>query len=285
MVGAHKTASTHLQQTLLAARETLAARGVALIGPRAARVHLKPRWQAETPDPAAAAAVLHHLCPGAGHVVILEENILGTTARGFLYGPRGALYPWGVRRLAAVLALFPGTSPRVGLAIREQGSHLASCWAEQILHGPWQPFRLYAAGLGPGRPQWSSLARRLAGPAGELTVWRYEDHRRLLPRVIDWATGLPGLGATLPPAEGLLRAGPSEAAVRFLERRMAEDPARDHRLTYRRVRMRWPRPDHPPFQPWTPAEAAGYAADYAEDLRRLAADPAITLLTPDEAPP
>lgn len=280
LIGAHKTASTHLQQTLLGARECLLAQGIGLVGPRESRAVLKPLYEAPTPDaPGQAAKAIAALCPGATHVVLMEENIPGTTARALLYGPRGALYPFAAKRLHAVLDLFPGIPARVGMATRQQGTHLASCWAEELLHAPWQPFRTYATGIAPDRPQWSGLAARLAAIA-PLTLWRYEDHAKVLPRVIDWATNLPGLGATLPLAEGMLRAGPSDAAVRWLHKRMEEDPARDLKQTYRRIRMKWPRPEHPAFQPWSMEDVAAFDAAYATDLARIARMPDISLFQP-----
>ncbi len=280
LIGAHKTASTHLQQTLLAARGPLAAKGIGLISPRESRAALKPLYEDQPPDaPEQAAHAVAALCPGAAHVVLMEENIPGTTGRALLYGPRGALYPFAARRLQAVLALFPGIPARIGMAMRHQGTHLASCWAEELLHAPWQTFRHYARDIPVDRPQWAGLAGRLVIHA-PLTLWRYEDHAAVLPKVIDWATGLPGLGASLPLVDGLLRAGPSDPAVRWLHKRMEEDPTRDLKQTFRRIRMKWPRPDHPPFQPWSPDEVAAFDTAYKTDLARLSALPGITLIQP-----
>lgn len=278
LAGAHKTASTHLQQTLLAARQGLAVQGVGLIGPREFRAAF--RGLLAQPDPGAAAGLLARMCPGARRVVILDENLLGGTARGLLYGPRGAIYPAALRKVNALMALFPDAPLSLGLAIRQQGRHIASCWAEELLHGPWMPFAAYARGLRPGAPQWAALLKRLADATGAVTVWRYEDHAAVMAQVIDWATGIDGLGYGLPRAKRMFRASPSDPAVRALHAAMEADPAQDHKAAYRQAKAAFPRPPHPAFSPWAADETAGFDADYAEDIARIARDPRLTLLAP-----
>lgn len=275
LVGAHKTASSHLQNTLLSVRERLAVEGIGLIGPREVRkylsIALQPEGRSATETTALARAALSHLCPGARHIVVMEENLLGLTQRAQLMGPKGLLYPYALGRLRDALAAFGGAELRLGLAIRNPATFLPSCWSEQLLHGPWQSFRDYVAGTPPAMPRWSALTGRLLQELPALTLWTYEDYPAVLAQIIDWATGLPGFGATVPPDELRSRPGLSQRAADLLHAKMQADPARDHRVLNRRAR--WAAPLHaglPPFAPWSEAERARFDEAYEDDLLTLA---------------
>lgn len=285
LAGAHKTASTHLQSTLMAQRARLAAEGVGLIGPREVRVHLRAAMQPVDLAPAEAhalaCAAFAQLCPGARHIVVMEENTLGATFRPLLLGPKGLLYPFAGRRLSDAWAAFAGPELRLGLAIRAPATFLPSCWSEQLLHGEWQSFRDYVQGVPPGVPRWSSLINRVRAVQPELTFWAYEDYPAVLPQIIDWATGLAGFGATCPPLAERPRPGLSAEAAEILHRKMAAEPGRDHKRMARRAR--WAAPLEPgiaPFRPWTEAERSRLDAAYTEDLRALTTLAGVRRLTP-----
>ncbi|SOB94041.1 hypothetical protein [Rhodobacter maris] len=285
LVGAHKTASTHLQTTLLSVRERLAPEGVGVVGPREVRDFLRPAIQPETRSPietvALAHAALSQLCPGARHVVVMEENTLGVTARNLLLGEGGLIYPFATRRLREALACFGGAEVRVGLAIRNPATFLASCWSEHLLNAPWQPFRDYVAGIPPDLPRWLWLTNRMLQATDDLTIWTYEDYPAVLPQIIDWATGLKGFGATVTPYELAPRPGLSQRAAEILHTRMTEDPERDHKVALRRARRVAPLgPNTPRFDPWSIEEHALFAESYAEDLLSLATASPVRWLTP-----
>lgn len=288
LAGAHKTASTHLQSTLLAQRARLADEGVGLIGPREVRAHLRAAMQptglAAAETRALAQAAFAQLCPGARHIVVMEENTLGATFRPFLLGPKGLLYPFAGKRLGEAWSAFAGRELRLGLAIRNPATFLPSCWSEQLLHGEWQSFRDYVQGVPPGVPRWSSLVNRVLAVQPELSFWTYEDYPAVLPQIIDWATGLAGFGAACPPHAERPRPGLSAKAAEILHRKMAAEPSRDHKRMARRAR--WAAPLGPgiaPFRPWTEAERSRLDAAYAEDLRALATLAGVRRLAP--APP
>ncbi|WP_223637623.1 hypothetical protein [Rhodobacter sp. TJ_12] len=285
LAGAHKTASTHLQATILAARERLAAEGVGVIGPQEVRAHLRPAILPDNRSPAEvmalARATLDHLCPGARHVVIMEENILGNTGRNMLLGKGGLIYPFATRRLRDALAAFAGAEVRVGMAIRNPARFLVSCWSEQLAFGPWQPFRSFVAGTPPDMPRWRWLANRMQKATDTVTIWTYEDYPAVLPQIIDWATGLRGFGATVTPYEMQLRPGLSQRAADFLHAKMLADPNRDHKLVLRRARKAAPvEGGYPKFQPWSAEEQARFDDIYADDLLDLATAERINWLTP-----
>ena len=275
LVGAHGTGTAHLQATLLALRDRLAPEGVGVIGPQEVRSHLRPVLS----SPAQTREVLTHLCPGAQHVVVMAENTLGTPHRSQVLGQKGLIYPFATRRLRDMVSAFGEMPVRVGLGIRNPATFLPACWVEQLLQGQWQPFAAYAAGVPANLPRWSWLINRMAQASDDLTIWTHEDYPAVLPQIVDWATGLEGLGASLPPdtppAQGL-----SQRTAEVLHARMTANPERNHRVTLRRLSLIAPvGAAHPPFVPWTTAEQALLDQTYAEDLLQLATTPHLGWLT------
>lgn len=285
LAGAHETGAAHLHETLLSVRGRLAAEGIGVLGPREVRQHLRialqPEGRSAAEVTALARAALDRLCPGARHIVVMEENTLGSIARAQSLGDNGLLYPFAARRLRTALAAFGGAEVRVGLAIRNPASFLPACWAEQLRTGPWQSFRDFATGFPPILPRWLWLAYRMLPVCTGLTIWKYEDYPAVLPELIDWATGLHGFGATVVPYD--LQPYPElpQRGAEQLHAKMASNPGRDHRLPLHRARMAARlRPDLPRFDPWTAAERAAFDASYDDDLLELALATSVRWLTP-----
>lgn len=285
IVGPHQTGAPLLQEAFLSAREPLRTEGVGVIAGAEVRDHLRlalhPEGRSATEVKALTRAALDRLCPGARHVVVIEENALGTLARPQFLGESGILYPFAAKRLRDALAAFGGAEVRVGLAIRHPASFLPACWAEQLRQAPWQSFADFAAALPPAGVRWLWLVNRMLPVCSTLTLWSAEDLAALRPHLIDWATGLRGFGATLalpdlPPAAPL-----SHRAITQLHARMAENPGADYRLLLRRARTAArQQPDQPAFDPWSAEDRAAFDRFHAEDLRDLAALPAVTRLSP-----
>lgn len=285
IVGPHQTGATALQDSFVSARDPLRAEGVGLITGAEVRDHLRlalqPEGRSTTEVKALTRAALDRLCPGARHVVVIEENTLGTLARPQFLGESGILYLFAAKRLRDALAAFGGAEVRVGLAIRHPASFLPACWAEQLRQAPWQSFQEFAAALPPAGLRWLWLVNRMLPVCSTLTLWSAEDLPALRPQLIDWATGLRGFGATLglpdlPPAAPL-----SHRAITQLEARMAEDPGCDYRLFLRRARAAaLQNPDQRAFDPWSAEDRAALDRLHAEELRDLVALPAVTRLEP-----
>ena len=284
IVGPHQTGTPILQQAFLSARELLRAEGVGVIAGDDLRDHLRiclhPEGRSATEVQALTRAALDRLCPGARHVVVIDENTLGTLARPQFLGESGLLYPFAARRLRDALAAFGSAELRVGLAIRHPATFLPACWAEQLRQAPWQSFDDFAAALPPAGVRWLWLVNRMLPVCSSLTLWTAEDLPALRPQLIDWATGLRGFGAGLTLPDPPSAAPLAQRAIRQLHARMAADPACDYRLLLRRARAAARQhPDQPPFDPWSAEDRAALDRFHDEDLRDLAALPALTRLS------
>lgn len=284
-LGAHKTASTHLQLALKRARGGLA--GVRVFVPDDLRrdgLRLQD-WlglaaaapAGRDPDPAHAAR-LRTAFAGPGRLLISEENILGQVP-----GPelgRDGLYPQAGPRLARLAGLLPEGPVTLALGLREGAGFLASCHTQALMAGRLAPF---AAGIGapdPAALDWEGLASRLmaAVPGARLVIWDHADWPAVWPAV---AAELLGPGEPPPPlSPGRAHPGLTAPAVAALMAEAPADPAAAQARA-RALRAAYPREaGYAPFDPWPPGTAARARSAMAAVLVRLAARPGVRVLRP-----
>lgn len=271
-IGAHKTATTHLQAGLDTARPGLAAAGIACLTPQDLRGGLVRLGRvADRGAGDRARIALAAARAGQPRLLLSDENILGSVHS--MFAPDGHLYPEAAARLTRVLDALGGGPVRLWLAVRDPAGLVASAHGQALLAGKLTPFARFAAGIDLARPVWTSLARRLLavpGVAG-LTFWRFEDWPRIAPTVLD---ALLPQGAAqhvrLPDAPS--QPGLSAMAHDWIMHRASrvQDTTAATALA-RRARARFPKgPGAPGFQPWDDASLAVSRCAHAEDLAGLA---------------
>jgi len=243
-IGAHKTASTHLQMTLSRCTFRPGTRYVplkrlrhTLITPvRKSRPRLPwHRWY-------------------SGTWLFSDENVLGTTANGL------ALYP----DPAKALRYFQGCQLSVFLCVRAYDTFLASAWGERLWHHQYQPF---IAEL-PTR-RWSDLVRDLRRdlPGTAIHAWCYEDYRENMQQVAQFYAGNT-ISAFGEPVAQNPKSGFSARAVEELSR---SDDRRPRKSCILQVREQFPVSDqYPRFDPWNSEQKAQLGAMYQEDLQVIA---------------
>ncbi|MCX7644330.1 MAG: hypothetical protein N2Z62_03410 [Rhodobacteraceae bacterium] len=184
-IGAHRTATTSLQQALGMASAELAAAGTAFWGPEAMRLpgrrdHARNLRRAAA-DPAAreaaeaarrevARALAGLAGAGIGRLLVSEENLIGTMEGNFA---AAALYPNAARNLAAAADLFGGPPAEVFLGLRDYAGWWASAYAQCVVLREMPPFdagRIAASARG-----WPEVAEevRATFPQARLTLWRH----------------------------------------------------------------------------------------------------------------
>ena len=188
-LGAHKTATTHLQETLAAARRPLAARGLDYIpnpdirGAKLAPTLWRRRPIARVPilGPSrmreAIEAVLEPLRIGPTNVVLSEENIIGVPHQIF----EAPTYPQLTTSIARLASLALQAELVLFLSIRPYDTLLPSAYAEALKHAPppEDGFEAVRARAMAAPPSWFDIVRRIraAAPAAPLRIWRQEDYR------------------------------------------------------------------------------------------------------------
>ena len=193
--GAHKTASTHLQNRLLENEKRVVKSGCSYLGPEKIRDQFGTLWRAlgrsDTPDEQK--RKLAALAAGQPRLVISEENIIGGF-KDLMNGPnRAILYPKAVERLARLAQLVAPNPLHIAMAVREPSSYYVSVYNQLLLSGRFQTWERFSKGLDPTAVKWSDILRPIAEIPGvaAVSIWRYEDYHRLLPQILNTLLGQP----------------------------------------------------------------------------------------------
>ena len=291
-LGAHKTATTYLQDLLDHNRAALAARGVAYWPRKNARDPLQSSFRADAVGGARSRLIsrfaentsrnhatrrLAELFSPPMAVLVSEENILGATndctASGF--------YPKAGQRLSVLRDALPDNRPvELFVAIRSYADFLASIYAESLRHGGFHSLaNLKADGASPGG-EWPALADTIRSmfPDAPLVVWRYEAFRVLEPAILDRLTGGNGESLQRPDRPDAKPSASAEAIERMIEEAPALGPSE---RIFRMLALEYEYPAVPGgrrFDPWTGEQRAAMDTAYRRDLTRLAARDDIELL-------
>lgn len=284
-LGAHKTASTHIQTSLRAVRPQLQKAGLFYAGPHLLRSNIPFSDALVRGGNAGAAATcaawLGERRKSFPHMLLSEENILGATKRASLMSRFRGIYPQAAPRLAQVIDMAGGGPATVYLALRDPASFLVSAFALQLQQGREVDIRDYLRGRGPAQVRWSGLVRRLSRleQVERIVVWRYEDYRDLRPRLFDHM--LPdGLGALVPeiaPANVSI----TQSGYEWFSGRAMEDVETDLSEIAHEAQRRFPRSEgHPPLRLLTDAEYALSARCYGTEIAAVRALPKVEFLDP-----
>ena len=285
-LGAHKTATTHLQASLRAANGVLRERGVHFAGPTVLRTQRCPLTLAlsESGTERQAERARRHLADVAEiypELLISDENIIGGTRRGYLFGRRGQIYPQAAPRLRKLLTLLPNRPVDAVLSIRDPASFLTSAFSLQLNRGMELELDGYLNGRDPTAVDWTDLAARILSLPGirRLTVWRYEDYRALRPRILSEL--LPPGVAPLIPDPRPVNVGMSRQGYDWLTGRAMQDAEADLRELAGQARTRFPRSaGHDPLVLLGHAQRRLSARRYAQDVARLRELPGVIFLDP-----
>ena len=277
--GAHKTASTHLQNRVLENENLVVKSGCSYLGPEKIRDQFGTLWRAlgrsDTPDEQK--RKLAALAAGQPRLVISEENIIGGF-KDLMNGPnRAILYPKAVERLARLAQLVAPNLPHIAMAVREPSSYYVSVYNQLLLSGRFQTWERFSKGLDPTAVKWSDILRPIAEIPGvaAVSIWRYEDYHRLLPQILNTLLGQPRPDIPLH-MEKRMHEGLSERAVQACCTWHAA--GYDGRLGAV-AREDFPVSDaYPKFSPWLEALMRESRAAYGRDIEALGRAGNITVL-------
>ena len=284
-IGAHKTATSHLQRSLREASDCLADAGVRYYGPTYFRlpgrsiqrlfglVPLKETDQRRSPQDQLA------LMRKDGHRLVLsEENYTGV-----LNSPRRRevkmRYPYAAHRMNALAQAMDIEGLEVFLGIRHPARYLNSAYGQQLLGGRLMTFERYRKINPLSSVNWLSLAKRLNRAKGikRLTVWRYEDYVPLFPRICAAMVGCD--------AANLVKPLPRRIHVGLSADAVHEVHQSDNKLPLNRqanfARKHFPVSDqHPAFDGFTLGEYAAADVAYDNQTTGIKALSGVTFLTP-----
>jgi len=188
--GAHKTATTFLQNFLKSEREELHRRGVGYLPLAKSRSIFFPALGRLTgPLPSDVRQItLNRLrdqvsrairvedknLPPIDTLILSDENFIGPLIDLWR---KGKMYPQADDRLAMLTQLFPGADISFFFSIRDYADFCASAYCEVLRHHQLPALSELLAGLGEETFSWPELLDRVcnAVEGRQVTFWRYED--------------------------------------------------------------------------------------------------------------
>jgi len=226
-IGAHKTATTHLQDTLASQLEFLKKIGVRYItrdSLRNGKIKIKtsPAIRIFRIEGLHAWCFKKRLrfCAGPNYnIVISEENFLGSVQEAIC----SKIYPRAEERLHFLKRALSESENNISLflSIRNQADLIPSAYAQLLRHRPmpngFEPIRRRVMS---NPPRWIELVIRVKNTMGTgcpITVWRFEDYLRDDRRIISELCGYDLAGFQSLPTPASTRT-PSWEAIREIER-------------------------------------------------------------------
>ncbi len=187
-LGAHKTASTFIQNWLSKHMELLAQHQIAYIPLAKLRQKFMPAFWRAVENPMQTdyqyAQLLACLCTEASDLgfdlantkllLLSEENLLGGLNT---LVTQGLLYPRLDQRMKTLAQVFNGFSLQAFLAIRNYADFYPSAYAETIRHQYLKSYDDYLSGLAWQDNSWLNVIDTLQASLGPIKLWAYEDFR------------------------------------------------------------------------------------------------------------
>ncbi len=269
-IGAHKTATTHMQATLKRHRAMLEAAGVQFAAPDEVRTLIGAGRRAAAKMGAmpslrrsGAARRLARLDRGAERLVISDENSLGRCAEIF---EQNCIYPTAGRQLMIWRRLAAKRPTTVYLGVREYGAFFSGAYIQSIRGAQaYRPDESDRAALARLPRRWPDIVAdvRQALPGAHLRVWAFEDYPALSHHLLAEMTG-----QSLTPVNRRPMATPSGQAVdAYLANPQGGAAAITHLAADHPITG-----DNPRFSLWSQAEEAALNDIYQADLATLRDD-------------
>ena len=284
-IGAHKTATTAVQEILTLMRPQLVERGIDFVDNHRvrqsglAKALFERRLVTRLPGlrgRAVAEIMARHLDPlraGPTTFVLSEEKLMGGSLQVF----SNPSYPQIERIIPMLASLRSRAEVGFFLSIRSLEGQLPSAYVQELKFSPpiEGGFDNIRARVLAKPPSWFDLVRRIraAAPSVPLRVWRQEDYRRNPAAVL---TALCGRDPGPLPAmdDPYWTKSPEFAAVRAAEALPHDMPRPERRA--RVLEIFRDTGDGERFDPFSPAEKEALRAVYAHDIERIEAlDPEI----------
>lgn len=280
-LGAHKTASTHLQHAIIAAKPF---DDVAFWGPRLLRGRgesIPERFgfpldvQSGVASPLTPAQMLAEMADGAPRLVLSEETFAGRLQGdwGRIPVPLYDAAPARVAKLAEKIAEAGGPPVDICLGIRNPADYIGSAFSQFLMGKRTILPEKYRAKNAITSIDWADYVHRLreVPGVGQLTVWAYEHYAALFP---DICRAL--IGRDDPPFPET-RVQP-RLSVKAVDAVLVAKSWADADLTGEAADLLPIGPDNPPFDLFSETDHARSTAFYDMQLAKIAAMPDVNFL-------
>lgn len=282
-IGAHKTATTHLQRSLLMQQEALITAGVRYYGPDTLRRPKRGLGDVFDLDgfgkthPTRSRAEQVDFMFKDGHRLILsDENFIGVLhdKNSSILSP---MYPRADERVGALANALDVGPVDVMIGIRNPASFLVSAYSQALMGGHMISFADYLA-LNPlSQIYWPGLIARMRSLAnvGTIVVWQHEEYKWRFHKICAALIGK-GVDMRILPLPNKVHRGLSAAAVSYV---LAHADRDDVDALGDEARKAYPLGEqYPAFAPLSHADVRAAAADYETQIKDIARIDGVTIL-------
>lgn len=285
-LGAHKTATTHLQGILMASRDLLSAQNIKLSAPQDVRKEWLPKLfkYCNNPNERGSGLLegLRAIAPKDGLWILTEENIAGVS-NDFVIKP--GMYPAAAERIKSIVEIFPDANISLFFSLRSYDSFYRSAYSEVVRNRGYLPFGEFYDEARFAGNSWAEMVSRFQSvlPQQNITLWRFEDFRSLVPQLVRGLTNIQEV-------EALLAAYKPETTRPSLSQKTIDILAQLHPVLNRqeslalveRINRAYPISDEcSPCRPFSEQQEAVFRQKYVEDIQAIKAGfPEINFLQP-----
>jgi hypothetical protein len=190
-IGAHKTATTHIQRLLACNRKILSDNKISLSIPS----DIRPLWfpfitHYPTFIDNDAIKKIIETSPNSDIWIFAEENISGVS---YDLKTTAGIYPNLATRLTAFQDMFPKAKLEIFFSTRSYDSYYASSYLEVVRNRGFLPFTDFYDENRYSNNSWYTVIKevvRVIKKQTDITLWRYEDFPSTLPSVLKGMTNL-----------------------------------------------------------------------------------------------
>jgi len=285
-IGAHKTATTHLQRSFVMQQDALIRAGLRYYGPDTLRrpkrglgdLYGLDAYRRQT-FPTRTREEQRDFMFKDGHRLILsDENFVGVlhNKAGNMLSP---LYPRAEARVQGLAEAIDVGPVDVLIGLRNPATFLVSAYGQAIMGGQLSSFEDYIARNPLPQIYWPGLVARLrqCSGVGRIIVWRFEEYRWRFHKICAAMMG-DHVDMRIRPLPKKVHLGLSNAAVAHV---LAHLDTVDAATLGEQARKAYPVSEaHPAFAPFAPDEIAAATADYDRQIAEISDIAGVTFLRP-----
>jgi len=284
-LGAHKTATTHLQGILHANRECLAEERIRLSMPSDVRKEWLPaffHWCNH--KDAESKQTMDRLVPVEGTWLLTEENIAGVS-NDFSRLP--GMYPKIDKRLKFLRKAYPDVEMELFFSLRSYETFYRSAYSEVVRNRGYLPFDEFYDKERFRSNSWLEMVRRIVQviPQERITLWRYEDFRTLVPEILRRMTGVENTEAMIAAYHAeTTRPSLSQKTIDILDALHPVLNRHESKKLVERINHAYPVSEgHAPLRTFTPEQEERFRRQYQEDVEAIRSEfPKINFLRVEE---
>ena len=282
-IGAHKTASTHLQQVFDNNKDLLIEEGIRFYGPKFLRMRgrglsamFNMSWSETPPARRNAHEQLEFLAKGQKRLVFSEENFAGvlTNQDGRMPFMFYRFMPGKLEELAAAWAPI---KPQIFLSVRNPASYMASVYSQSLFSAPHVGPRTFRARNDWRKVDWADYVAQIrATPGlGDIIVWRQEDYannpRPVYRRMLRWR-----IGPKIETIDHLVHQGLSAPAVRLTLQRAVDGES--GKIASEARQLLPVNEKNPPFKLYAASTLTAAEAIYEDQMAKISAMDGVQVL-------